>query len=134
MAKFYIQSQDGTADINDAAGTDMYLVDAPFAGKINVSKCYVRWSEATGSQTSAQGTILLKVGGTTVGTMTAPQSGAIGDTTTFTVDGTNATAADPWYPIASGDAVLCEIGTQASGGTVTGDGEIYLYMEYNDGQ
>lgn len=133
MAGNYITSPAGTADISDTAGVDQYLVDAPFAGKINVAKCFVRWSEATGSQTSTIGTIDLKVGGTTVGTMTASQSGAVGDTTAFTVDGTAATSTDPWVTFAAGDAILFEVGTAATGGTVTGDGEISVMIDYNDG-
>lgn len=129
----YIATSDGLADISDAAGTDMYLYDAPFAGKIRVDRCYVKWNEATGSQSSAQGTILLKVGGTTVGTMTAPVSGAVGDTTAFAVDGTNSTAANPWYSFAAGAVILFEIGTQACGGGVTGDGEIHIAFAYADG-
>ena len=128
-----VKGNESGADINDAAGTDQYLFDAPFAGKVLVDKCYVRWAEAPGSQTVAQGTINLLVGGTVVGTMTASQSGAVGDVDVFVVDGTNATAADPWFPFAAGDAVLCEIGVQASGGTVTGDGEIYLAVAFDSG-
>lgn len=129
----YIVTADGTADINDAAGTDQYLMEAPFAGKINVPKCFVRWSEATGTQSSTVGTVLMKVGGNTVGTMTAPVSGSVADTTVFTVDGTYTTASDPWYPIAAGDAILFEIGTQATGGTVTGDGDIHICLEWATG-
>lgn len=127
----YIQSDGALADISDAAGADQYLVDAPFNGKILVDKCYVRWSEATGSQTSAIGTLDLKIAGTTVGTLTASQSGAIGDTGLFVVDGTNATAANPWYKFTTGDAILVEVGTQAAGGTTTGEGEIYLALAYD---
>lgn len=120
----------GAADISDAAGTDQYLVDAPFAGKIQVDACHVVWTEATGSQTSTVGTLLLKVGGNTVGTLTASQSGAIGDTSKFVVDGTYATAACPFVEFAAGDDILVEIGTQATGGTVTGDGDLVLCVEY----
>ncbi len=128
-----VKGNESGADISDAAGTDQYLFNAPFNGKVLVDKCYVRWAEATGTQTSAQGTINLLVAGTTVGTMTASQSAAVGSTNGFAVDGTNATATDPWYPFSAGDAILCEIGTQASGGTVTGDGEIYLAVAYDSG-
>ncbi len=130
---YHITTPDGTADINDAAGTDQYLMSAPFSGKILVDQCYVRFSEATGSQSSAQGTIDLKVAGTTYATMTASISGAIGDTDLFVVDGTNATAANPWAAFSAGDAILFEIGTQASGGTVVGDGAIHIAIEYDNG-
>jgi len=129
----YICSPAGTADISDAAGTDQYLFEAPYAGKILVDHAYVRWSEATGTQSGAQGVLSLKVAGVEVGTLTANISDAIGQTQTFAVDGTNATASDPWYPFAAGDAILVEVTTQASGGTVTGDGEVYLPIQYNTG-
>jgi len=129
----YIVTDDGLADINDAAAADQYLLDAPFAGKINVPKSFVRWSEATGTQSGTIGTVLMKVAGNTIGTMTASQSGAVGDTSLFAVDGTYTTAADPWYPIAAGDAILFEIGTQATGGTVTGEGDIHICIEWDVG-
>ncbi len=118
------------ADINDAAGTDQFLISAPFAGKVQVDACHVVWTEATGSQSSTVGTVSLKVAGTEVGLMTAPVSASIGAATAFTVDGTYATAANPTVEFAAGDAILLEIGTQATGGTVTGDGTVFLAVEY----
>lgn len=118
------------ADISQAAGTDMYLFLPPYAGKIQVDASFLAWTEATGSQTSAQGVVSLKVGGNEVGTITAAQSASIGATQPFVVDGTYATAANPFVEFSAGDAILLEIGTQASGGTVTGDGDVYLSVEF----
>jgi hypothetical protein len=129
----YITTTDGTADISDAAGTDQYLITAALAGKINVSKSFVNFTEATGSQTGTTGTLTLTVGGNVIGTMTASQGGAAGECIVFTYDGTYTTGADPWYPIAVGDDILVEVGTQATGGTVTGDGSLNLCIEWDVG-
>lgn len=120
----------GAADINQANDTTNSTFETPFAGKLNVEATYLEWTEATGSQSGAQGVISLEVGGVEVATLTANQSDAIGETQTFTVDGTVATVAEPFVPFAAGADIECITKTQATGGTVTGDGTIYLAVEY----
>jgi len=125
----YVQSQDALADLNDAAGTDQYLFATPFNGKILTDHCYVVWTEAVGAQTSTEGTLDLKVAGTTVGTLTSTSSAAIADSDVFVA----ADPADPWTSFSAGDAILVETGTQATGGTVTGEGVIHLAVQYDTG-
>jgi hypothetical protein len=113
-----------------AAAADYETFDAPFAGYLDVSGCYIEWTEATGSQTSAQAVISLYVGGNVVGTVTASQSGAIGDVQLFTVDGTYATAANPHVEFAAGDIIKYGVTTQASGGTVTGTAIPHMCLNF----
>ena len=77
-------------------------------------------------QSSAQGVVSIEVGGNEVATCTANISASIGDTQTFTVDGTYATAANPHVEFAAGDVIEIKIKTQASGGTTTGEGIVHL--------
>ena len=101
------------ADVNDAAGTDQLLIAAPAAGVLRIDECYVIWTEAVGTMTSTAGTLDLKVGGTTVATLTSVAGTAVGGTTFFTA------ASDKYIEFSAADAILVEIGTQATGGTVT---------------
>ena len=117
----------GAADVSDAAGTDQFLVKAPAPGKIKVDGCFVVWTEATGAMT-VDGVLSLKIAGTEVGTCTPADSNTIGDTNLFAVDGTVATAANPWVNFTTNDAILVEIKTQATGVT-TGDGTVYLEVD-----
>lgn len=103
-----------------AAAADYETFDAPFAGYLDVSGCYIEWTEAPGSQTTTPAVISIYVGGNVVGTVTAETSGAIGDVQLFTVDGTYATAENPHVEIAAGDVIKYGVTTQAVGGTVTG--------------
>jgi len=120
----------GAADINQTADTTNSTFEAPFDGRLNIEAMYIEWTEATGSQTTTQGVISIEVAGTEVATLTANQSDAIGETQTFTVDGTEATAAQPFVEFDAGDDIECITKTQAVDGTVTGDGTIYMPIEY----
>ena len=78
---------------------------------------------------TVDGVVSLKVGGTEVGTCTPSDSNSIGDTDAFVVDGTVATAAQPYAEFSAGDSILVEIGTQATA-NVTGDGDVFLDIEF----
>lgn len=119
-----IYSATSAADISQTATTDMFSMEAPFAGVLRLDECYVRWTEATGTQSSAQGVVALEVGGTEVATLTANISDAIGETQTFTA------SSDKYIEFSAGDDIVITIKTQASGGTVTGDGDVQLSLEY----
>ena len=123
-----VYSKEGALDVSDAAGTDQFLITAPAAGKIDVSECIGVMTEATGTMT-VDGVISLKVGGNEVGTFTPGDDAAIGYSEAFTPDGTYATAANPNVEFSAGDAILVEVGTQATGVT-TGDGIVYLAIEF----
>lgn len=121
-------SKAGAADISQAAGTDMWRLEAPAAGKIKVDGCFINWTEATGAMT-VDGVVSLKVDGVEVGTCTPADSNTIGDSDSFVVDGTTATAANPYVAFEAGDIILVEIGTQATVNT-TGDGLCFLDVEF----
>lgn len=118
----------GSADISQAAGTDMWRLEAPAAGKVKVDGCFVNWTEATGAMT-VDGVVSLKVAGTEVGTCTPSDSNTIGDSDAFVPDGTVATTANPYVNFAAGDVILVEIKTQATVNT-TGDGICVLDIQF----
>ncbi len=126
MIKVY--QKEGAMNVSEAAGTDMYLIDAPVAGTINVKECFGVLTEATGTMT-ADGTVLLKVAGNTVGTITLTDDAAVGASFRFAVDGTYATDANPYVEFAAADDILVEIGTQATG-VATGDGDVFLGIDF----
>ena len=119
-----VYSAISAADISDAATTDQFSMEAPFAGVLRLDECYVRWTEDTGTQSSTQGVVALEVGGTEVATLTANISDSIGETQTFTA------SSDKYIEFAAGDDIVITIKTQASGGTVTGDGDVQLSLEF----
>ena len=123
-----IYSKEGAMDVSQAAGTDMFLITAPAAGKIDVSKCIGVMTEATGTMT-VDGVVSLTASGNEIGTFTPGDDAALGYSEAFTVDGTYATAANPTVEFAKGDDILVEIGTQATG-TATGDGDVFLAIEF----
>lgn len=112
------------ADISDVATTDQFSMEAPFAGVLRIDECFLRWTEATGTQSSAQGVLALEVAGTEVATLTANISDAIGETQTFTA------SSDKNVEFSAGDDIVITVKTQASGGTVTGDGDVQLSLEW----
>lgn len=121
--KFMLQA-DGAADINQADDTTNYTVEAPFAGVLRLDESLLRWSEATGTQSTTQGVISIEVAGTEVATLTANISDAIGETQLFT-------ASDSKYiEFSAGDDIEVITKTQAVGGTVTGDGTAMLSVEF----
>jgi len=126
----HLVRSEAVVDINAAAATAAFAMDAPRAGYLVLNECWGRAEEATGTQTGTQGVVSIEVGGTEVASFTCDISQAIGHTQTFTPDGTNATAANPVYPVADGDEITCVTKTQAAGGTVTGTYRIYLSFDY----
>jgi hypothetical protein len=118
------------ANISDSDDTSVEAFDAPFAGYLDVSGCYAEWTEGTGSQTSTQGVISIEVGGNEVATLTASQSGSAGDTQTFTVDGTYATAGNPHVQIEAGDVIEVKVKTQADGGADDGEAVVHLAISW----
>ena len=126
MALQYFQVA-AAGDVSDVAGTDQFLMTAPAAGVVNVSQSFVCLTEGTGTMT-VDGTIDLKVAGNKVGTATYTDNAGVGACFSFVPDGTYATTTDPNVTFDSGDAILVEIGTQATG-TTDGDGILYLAME-----
>jgi len=128
--KVVIINRTEAADISQTADTTNSTFEAPFAGKLNIEASYIEWTEETGSQTGTQGVISLEVAGDEVATLIANQGDVVGETQTFTVDGTIATVAQPYAEFDEGDDIECITKTQASGGTVDGDGTVYLFIEY----
>jgi len=120
----------GAADINQAADTTNWTAEMPFAGRLNLEKTFLRWTEATGSQTSAQGVVSIEVAGTEVATLTANQSDAIGETQTFTLDSA-VDAGSPYVYFDAADDIEVVTKTQATGGTVAGDGTVYLAVSFS---
>ena len=125
MAKHYLVAT-AAADISDASGTDQFTMEAPFAGNLRVNECFVRWTEATGTQTTTQGVLSILVAGTSRATLTANRSDAIGQTQAFATT----TAGDSTWNFAAGDTILVEVLTQAVDGTTVGDGDVYLALEW----
>ncbi len=126
---------DDTVDLDEGggAGTSFYAFDAPKAGKLLVNQCFCVWeAEATGTQTATQGVISIEVGGTEVALLTANQGASVDDSQIFAADGTNNTAANAEYPIASGDSVDVKIKTIAVGGTLIGEGRVHLAFQLAD--
>jgi len=120
--KFVLQAS-GAADINQADGTTNYTAEMPKAGVLRLDECFLRWSEATGTQTTTQGVISIEVAGTEVATLTANISDAIGESQLFTASG------DKYVEFSAGDDIEVITKTQAVGGTVTGDGTCMLSLE-----
>ena len=120
--KFVLQA-DGAADINASSDTTNYTVEAPLAGVLRLDECFLRWTEATGSQTTTQGVISIEVASVEVATLTANQSDGIGQTQLFTASG------DEYIEFAAGDVIAVLTKTQAVDGTVTGDGTCMLSLE-----
>lgn len=119
----------GVANISDASDTSQYSIEAPAAGVLRVDQTYIRWTEATGSQTSTQGVVSLEVAGVEVATLTANQSDGIGETQTFTgaTTDTNGTVINA-IDFAAGADIEVVVKTQAVGGTITGDGDVFLSL------
>lgn len=126
----YLISAPGAADISQTADTTNFTMEAPFAGKLNIDKAFLVWTEATGSQTSAQGVVSIEVAGTEVASLTANQSDAIGESQTFTLDSA-LDEGSPYVYFSAGDDIEVITKTQAAGGGTTGDGVVYLPVEFS---
>lgn len=122
----YIQAI-GAADISQADGTTNWAITAPFDGRLTLDGSFLQWTEATGTQTTTQGVVSIEVAGTEVATLTAGQSSAIGTTQTFTLD-SSIDPGSPYVVFDAGDSIELKTKTQAAGGTITGDGNIFLSM------
>lgn len=122
MAKIYFLAQ-GAADISQAADTTNWTGEMPQAGILRIDETVLRWTEATGTQSSTQGVVSIEVAGTEVATLTANISDGIGETQTFTA------ASDEYIEFSAADDIEVITKTQASGGTTVGDGEVYLSVE-----
>lgn len=122
-------SAPSAADISQTADTTNFTFEAPFAGKLNLERCFLIWTEATGTQTSVQGVVSIEVAGTEVATLTANQEDAIGESQTFTLD-SSIDAGNPYAYFSAGDDIEIITKTQASGGGTTGDGSVYLAIEF----
>lgn len=118
------------ADISDAADTTQFTMEAPYKGVIRLDECFVRWTEATGTQTTTRGVLSIVVAGTEVATLTANASDAIGQTQRFTATTPTTTPKDPYIEFNAGDAILVKTKTQAVDGTITGDGDVSLSFEW----
>lgn len=112
------------ADISDADATTQFTMEAPYKGTIRLDECFLRWSEATGTQTTTPGVISITVGSTEVATLTANLSDAIGQTQRFTA------SSDKYIEFAAGDNIIIKTKTQAVGGTLVGDGDVSLSLEW----
>ena len=119
------------ADISDADDTTQFTIEAPAAGVVEIQKCFLRWSEATGTQSSTQGVVSIEVAGTEVATLTANISDAIGETQVFTgaTTDTNGNTINS-IDFAAGADIVIKTKTQAVGGTVTGDGDVFLGLHF----
>lgn len=113
----------GAADISQAAATTNFTAEMPKAGKILLDECWLRWTEATGTQSTTQGVVSIEVAGTERATLTANISDAIGESQLFTASG------DKYIEFSAGDDIAIKTKTQASGGTTVGDGTVYLALE-----
>lgn len=113
-----------SADIDAAAATTHFTMEAPWAGKLSINECYLRWSEATGTQATTQGVISVEVAGVEVATLTANISDAVGETQKFTA------ASENFIEFSAGDDIVIKTKTQAAGGTTTGNGDVFLSLEW----
>ena len=125
----YLIQAAGSADINQASGTTNWTMEAPFAGRLDLGDTFLQWTEATGTQSTTQGVISISVAGTEVATLTANISDAIGETQTFTVDSA-LDEGNPYVYFAAGDDIAIKTKTQAVGGTVSGDGTVFLPVNF----
>jgi len=121
---------EAVVDISAAAATTAFTMDVPFDGYLVIDESFARWEEDAGSQTTTAGVASIEVGGNEVATITSAKDEVIGDTDTWTVDGTYATAANPVVKVSAGDAVVLKTKTQAVGGTVTGTLRAYLAFDF----
>ena len=112
------------ADISDAADTTQFTIEAPYRGVLRLDECFVRWSEATGTQTTTRGVISITVAGTEVATLTANVSDAVGQTQKYTAAG------EKYIEFDAGDAIVLKTKTQAVDGTIIGDGDVTLSLEW----
>ena len=128
MAKQYLVAA-ASADISDVAGVDQFVIEAPYAGVLRVDECFIRWTEATGTQTTTQGRVDLLVNAVRVGSVTANVSDAIGQTQVFTP----VPATDASFDFTAGQNILIEIGVQAVDRTIVGDGDVFLSLEWGVG-
>jgi len=128
MYPMYVRAENA-ADISDAADTTQYTIYAPFKGVIRLDECFLRWTEATGTQTTTAGVISISVAGTEVATLTAGVSLAIGKTQRFTSTTPTTNPKDPYIEFAADDAIVIKTKTQAVDGTITGDGDVFLHLE-----
>lgn len=117
------------ADISDADATTQFTYKAAKKGVIRLDECYLRWSEATGTQTTTAGVISITVAGVEVATLTAGLSLSIGDTQFFTATTPTTNPKDAWISFLVGDTIVIKTKTQAVGGTLTGDGDVSLSLE-----
>lgn len=117
-------------DLNDAATTIAYTFDAPKAGKINLRLSYARVTEAIGTMTTTVGVGSVEVGGVEYATIVPTASDAVG--TTYTMTEAAAVGDDGAVYVAAGDKIDFVTKTQAVGGTVTGELEVFLACEWDN--
>jgi len=126
MAQYILAA--GAADISQASDNTNWTMEMPFAGRLNLEKTFLHWTEATGTQSGTRGVASIEVAGTEVASLTANISDAIGETQTYTLDST-VDAGSPYVDFDAGDDIELLTKTQAAGGTTTGDGVVYLCVE-----
>lgn len=112
------------ADISVAADTTNFTMEAPYAGKLAIDESFLRWTEETGTQTTTEGVVSIEVAGVEVATLTANVADAVGQTQRFEA------ADDKYIEFSEGDNIAIKTKTQATGGTVTGDGTVYLSLNF----
>lgn len=121
---FQMYQAASAGDISDAAATVQFTMEAPYRGVLRLDECFIRWTEATGTQTTTAGVLSISVAGTEVATLTANVSDAIGETQIFTA------ASDKNIEFLAGDDIVIKTKTQAVDGTITGDGDVTLSLEW----
>lgn len=125
-------STPGTSIVDFSAGAGVvYTLDAPKAGKIDVSKCFGNAEEAIGDATT-QGVMSIEVDDVEIASYTTLGTEAIGDRLNFSPDGTYTTTVNPYYTFAAGAKIEVVLKTQATGGTTTGTARVRLYLMLAD--
>lgn len=122
MAKQFLECA-GAADISQSSDTTNFTVEMPRAGVLRLDECWLRWTEATGTQSTTQGVVSLEVAGVEVATLTANISDGVGESQDFTAAG------DQYIEFAAAADIECITKTIAVDGTIGGDGTIYLSIE-----
>lgn len=115
---------DAVVDFSASTGS-VYKFDAPAAGKLDLSQCYVVFEENVGDATT-QGVLSIEVGGVEVATYTTLGTELEDDSARLTADGTVATSGNPVVAFAAGDVIDVKNKVQASGGTTTGTARVVL--------
>lgn len=116
-------------DLSDADDTTAYLFDAPRAGKILLNESFaVAVNEAMGTMSTTPGVGSIEIGGTEYATIVVTASDAEG--TSYTLTEAAAVGDDGAVYVDAGDSIEFITKTQAAGGTIIGELQVFLACEF----